>query len=207
MSEALCESPICRSADPRSEGARVCPGCLAAFTETLRQLPRAYHRCGELLQGERTRTLPRRRGGRRSGIVLADALLTARTEIAALTESWAALVVDEARPPRRPRRTVHHLVEFLVEHRDWLAAHPAVTDAIEEFGELHARAAAAIDPAPERIEVGRCARPGCGCAVHAELGAAPGELVCCTAGHAVPPQQWLGLRGAAPRVRRAESVA
>ncbi|WP_278260507.1 hypothetical protein [Nocardia sp. AG03] len=205
MSEALCESPTCRRGGTRPGGARVCSGCLAAFTETLRQLPRDYHRCGELLQGERTRALPRRRGGRRHGIALADALVTARAEIAALAESWAALVVDEARPSRRPRRTVHHLVEFLVEHREWLAAHPAVADAIEEFADLHVRATAAIDPAPERIEVGRCARPGCECAVYAELGAAPGGHVRCTAGHAVPPQEWLGLRHA--QVGTAERVA
>ncbi|WP_280465679.1 hypothetical protein, partial [Nocardia brasiliensis] len=112
MSEALCENPTCRSAvaietlrsTPPADDVRVCPDCLSRFFETLRQLPVLYARCGELLQGERNRRMAPARGGLRQGIVLKDALVEARTELLALAGSWAAMVVDEARAPPRPRR-------------------------------------------------------------------------------------------------------
>ncbi|WP_280469844.1 hypothetical protein, partial [Nocardia brasiliensis] len=112
MSEALCENPTCRSAvaietlrsTPPADDVRVCPDCVSRFFETLRQLPVLYARCGELLQGERNRRMAPARGGLRQGIVLKDALVEARTEVLALATSWAAMVVDEARPPRPARR-------------------------------------------------------------------------------------------------------
>lgn len=221
MSEGLCKNPTCRgtgvidsSRSGHPSGARVCANCLSRLAETLRQLPVLYARCGELLQGERTRRVPRARGGRREGIVLNDALVEARAEVLALTVLWAAMVVDEARPPRRPRREVQTLVDFLLEYFDWLATHPAIADAVDEFAELHALVHRTIDPGPNRIELGRCDRPGCDHLVYAQLAASvPGNrLVSCPAGHTAQPHQWLGLHQRAGQrrragVRRGEAVA
>ncbi|WP_157554472.1 hypothetical protein [Nocardia crassostreae] len=211
LSEALCENPGCGGA--ATDGAFVCADCLSRFCETLSRLPVLYARCGELLQGERTRGLPRAHGGRREGIVLADPPVEARAEIMALVTSWAALVVDEARPPRRPRRTVPILVEFLLAQQNWLAAHPAIVDAIEEFVAVHGLAQGAVEPGPDRIEVGRCDRHGCGQPVYAHLGGsgATSRLVSCAAGHSWQPHQWLALNQRVGHRRRmsqrAESVA
>ncbi|MFI5781900.1 hypothetical protein [Nocardia sp. NPDC051570] len=144
--------------------------------------------------------------------MLKDALVEARTEIMTLAVSWAALVVDEAHPPRRPRRGVSTLIDFLLEYGDWLAAHPAITDAIEEFAEAHGLAARAIDPVPDRIEIGRCDRPGCQQMVYAEMetSGTGNRLVSCPAGHTWEPHQWLALYqrlGRQPAVRRGETAA
>ncbi|WP_433576162.1 hypothetical protein [Nocardia brasiliensis] len=222
MSEALCENPTCRSAvaietlrsTPPADDVRVCPDCLSRFFETLRQLPVLYARCGELLQGERNRRMAPARGGLRQGIVLKDALVEARTEVLALAASWAAMVVDEARPPRRPRRDITTLVDFLLQYGDWLAVHPAIVDAMDEFAEVHALAQQVIDPVPNQIEVGHCDRPGCHQKVYAQLATAgPGDsLVRCSAGHSWQPHQWLALQRRVSRpqrhaVRRGEAVA
>ncbi|MBB5912171.1 hypothetical protein BJY24_001038 [Nocardia transvalensis] len=217
MSEAWCENPNCRGAaandssrSASTAGAgRVCSDCLSRFFEILERLPVLHARCGELLQGERGRRTSPARGGRRQGIVLQDTLVEARTEMLSLATSWAAMVVDEARPPRRPRRDVRTLVAFLLEYRDWLVAHPAIADAVDEFTEVHALAERAIDPLPERIELGRCDRPGCDHMVYAQMspGAGP-RMVSCPAGHTWPPHQWLALhRRAGQAPRRGEAVA
>ncbi|WP_280407621.1 hypothetical protein, partial [Nocardia brasiliensis] len=148
MSEALCENPTCRSAvaietlrsTPPADDVRVCPDCLSRFFETLRQLPVLYARCGELLQGERNRRMAPARGGLRQGIVLKDALVEARTELLALAASWAAMVVDEARPPPRARRDKTPLGELQVQYGELQAAQPAIVEPMDEFAEVHAHA-------------------------------------------------------------------
>ncbi len=210
MSRALCENPDCRAV---AEGGRVCARCRGEFVELLARLPVLHARCGELLQGERTRRVARARGGRRQGIALREALVEARAEILALAASWAALVVDEVRPPRRPRRDVPTLVNFLLSYRDWLLAHPAIGDAIEEFGAVRELAERVIDPGPERIALGPCNRAGCEETVYAQLSAngRGNRLVSCPAGHTWQPHQWLALdQRVGPRRRavgRGESVA
>ncbi|WP_148310773.1 hypothetical protein [Nocardia brasiliensis] len=105
-------------------------------------------------------------------------------------------------------------MDFLLQYGDWLAAHPAIIDAMDEFAEVHALAQQVIDPVPNQIEVGDCDRPGCHQKVYAQLATAgPGDsLVRCSAGHSWQPHQWLALQRRVSRpqrhaVRRGEAVA
>ncbi|OZM71928.1 hypothetical protein CFN78_17425 [Amycolatopsis antarctica] len=70
---------------------------------------------------------------------------------------------------------------YLLAHLDWLTAHPAASEFADELTAL----VAALPEAERRVELGPCARPGCGAPVHATV-RADGSLrpqIACGAGH------------------------
>lgn len=176
---------------------RLCRSCLLRLSEILRQLPVLYVRCGDLLQGERTHDpLPGRSGRREHGLVLNDALVGARSEIVAVTASWAHLILDEALLSQRPKPDVASLADFVARHQSFLADHPAAVDALDEFAAVHSRALRAIDPVAEARVLGTCDQPSCGTRVYAKRSPSTpgGRLVTCEAGHTWEPARWLTLR-------------
>lgn len=206
MSETLCGSPVCGENDTggvawarrASGGARLCPGCLERFAGRLCELPTLYAHCESLLVGSGKRRLERVSGGDVNGIVLGDDLVSARTRIVSVLASWAALVADERPVAVRPARLVPDLAVFLLKHLAWLAAHPAVRDAVGEIVEAVEAARAALGQgAPVEVDLGSCSLTGCDRPVRAAIDRAQsqtGRVVSCGAGHVVPPHEWLTLR-------------
>jgi hypothetical protein len=184
----------------------LCSGCQKRLADLLREIPTLYSQCESQLVNSRRGGLERIRGGDVSGIALRDEPASARTHIVSVLASWAALVADERPVATRPPRVVPDLAGFLLTHLAWLAAHPAVGDAVDEFLELVDEARAALGQGgPVGIELGSCSRPGCEHPIRAVADPSQGlagRHVCCGAGHVVPPHEWLMLRHGIDRRRR-----
>jgi hypothetical protein len=147
------------------------------------------------------RELERVRGGLPGSASINEAAVSARSGIVSTLASWAALVRDERPVVVALRREVLPLSRFLRAHLDWLASHPAARNLSDELDDAVGMAQRALHPeADQRLEVGNCAKNGCGSTVYATLGAQNGtspHLVSCTLGHVVGPREWLLLQHAA----------
>src|SRR6202007_1675604 len=110
---------------------RLCSACVLRLTSGLTRLPHLYDECGLLLGGSHR---PRERtsgGGSLPGLPFNTAAAEARTMILGGLRSWAGLGVGE-RVVAAPRDTVAGVVEFLIRHAGWLAAHEAAGELSEE---------------------------------------------------------------------------
>jgi hypothetical protein len=159
-------------------------------------LPGLHAACADELTPGDHRARERVTGWTPKGIVLRESVMTARSDMVAVLASWATLIVDDRRV-RGPRgQEVRHFTAFLLHHFGWLAAHPAAGDFADEIGELVSTARDVLDPGKSAdLAVSSCERPGCAEPVLARIGVRdPGHHpVACTAGHRVPPEQWLRL--------------
>ncbi|MEU9310333.1 hypothetical protein [Streptomyces sp. NPDC048256] len=142
-------------------GSRLCAACVIGLTNGLARLPRLYDECGLLLGGT---DRPRERtsgGGSSPGLPFNTAAAEARSVILGVLRSWAGLVVGE-RIVSVPRDTVAGVVEFLIRHAGWLAAHEAAGELSEEVARAVRRAGYVIDPSPGRgMQVGTCVIADC----------------------------------------------
>jgi hypothetical protein len=139
-------------------------------------------------------------------MVLNEAAVDVRSTIVVILASWAALVVDERGVVGPGQRDIRWMVSFLLQHVDWLAAHPAALDFVSEIVELGQVAREVIHPNPVlRLELGPCAQSGCGQMVRAVVRAddeVSPPLVGCDGGHVSSPRQWLLLGRRMARARR-----
>lgn len=150
-----CEGITCRRSEasgrPRGlavAGTRLCSACVLRLTGGLTRLPSLYDECGLLLGGtDRPRERTSGGGGSLRGLPFNTAAAEARSVILGVLRSWAGLVVGE-RIVAAPRDTVAGVVEFLIRHAGWLAAHEAAGELSEEVARAVRRAGYVVDPPP-----------------------------------------------------------
>lgn len=191
-----CALPACHRR-PAAEW-RICQTCAAEVSATVRSLAEDYDECVDMLDRRPGWLSERVSGTRRIGISLSETAMAVRGDIVAILASWCALVAEEAGVPSAGSADVTVMATYLDEHLPWLATHPAVDDFADEITTLLADARRVLDPTPaKRVQLGVCAEPDCDRTVAATVYAAPGERqrrpVSCSAGHALPPRQWLLL--------------
>jgi hypothetical protein len=205
-----CEGIACRNRSDASGrhrdlavvGTRLCSACVIRLTSGLTRLPRMYDECGLLLGGS---DRPRERtsgGGSSPGLPFNTAAAEARAVILGVLRSWAGLVVGK-RVVAPPRDTVAGVVQFLIRHAGWLAAHEAAGELSEEVERAVRRARYVIDPSPGRgMRVGTCVVAHCEGELTAVVRvdrADPLVEISCAAvsSHRWSAQEWMGLsRGA-----------
>ncbi|MCD0448182.1 hypothetical protein LO762_03065 [Actinocorallia sp. API 0066] len=162
----------------------------------LANLPALYDDC---VRREETGTLQvRRRGSRKNRSIdpMSPAAVDTRAAIRVVLEHWAGLVASERRV-QPPDRDIRVLTGFLRRHAEWLAAHPAAAEAVDEIRDLVLSARRAAYPkGGARSRVGSC--PNCSgelvALIRAGDDALPSEIVCTSVPeHAWPAARWATL--------------
>lgn len=206
----LCHGAACRQrhdaggadGERRAEnGSLLCAPCRNGLERDLRQLPRFYRACGDVLGGTRMPSGLRERtsGGPLPGLPFNTAAAEARTAMLAVLGSWASLVV-EGRKVHPPRRCVDEMVDFLLRHITWLCVHPAIGDATAEVAQLiHSARRVTELPDLRRVPVGSCPIRDCGGELTATIrGTAPAseaQIQCSTdPAHQWSSREWAQLR-------------
>jgi hypothetical protein len=145
-------------------------------------------------------------GGRVGDLALNETILAVRSDIVAVLAAWAGLVVNEGAVPGPAARTADALPEFLSAHLDWLLAHTAAADFVEELTDLMKAARRAVRTDPDALQhLGPCARSGCASSMYAvtHRQGSPTGHVRCDSGHEWQPHQWLLLAQRIGRAQRA----
>jgi hypothetical protein len=206
MTETFRPGTVCPSRrhddlDRRPDAGRgivVCAACRDQAEEALIEMPEWYEICAHVLDLRRPPQLRERVNGHRPrGIVLRDAVVTVRSDMLGVLASWCGLVVAERGVTGPDELDIRRLTGFLAIHLNWLLAHPAAPEMVDELGELVRAARDVVHPPTGfRTELGRCTEPGCSAIVRAEGPIEGGEpsRVGCDAGHEWGPDQWLLLR-------------
>jgi hypothetical protein len=170
---------------------------LDRLSRQLELLPPLYDDCEAMLVPRPKLEVERVRGGLPGSASINEAAVRARSEILSTLASWSALVRDERPVSVSLQREVAPLATFLRSHLDWLAAHPAAREFVDELEETAAMAQRVVHPEVTRtIEVGKCEQQGCGHPVYATFRAENGRsspLVSCRSGHVLGPREWLLL--------------
>jgi hypothetical protein len=205
MIKSLCASRTCNSEPRRQQrlgsalpGLRVCAACRAGLRDDLLELPDLYTECEFSLAAGFTPRPERVTGSRpETGLVLNEEAIVARSDVMAVLASWSGMVAN-GRPASKPeRRDVTSLVSFLLRHLEWLLAHSAAPEFIDEISSVTADARRTVHPPTGRlVELGPCIRPDCAGTISASALAKddnPLRDVQCTAGHVWLPHQWLVL--------------
>jgi hypothetical protein len=171
-----CADEHCRgcSRARAADGLNLCPHCTARIGTDAK---RSAELDPDLALALIAAGSPGQRGDH-GGLSLSDAAMDARTLIRAVLSSWCRLISDERGihlpgawrlvvlpsgihgPANRAwfvRDTVAAMANYIDVHTEWLAAHPAASEAADEMADLARRAAAAAYPSGTRIiEIGRC---------------------------------------------------
>ncbi|SFW78349.1 hypothetical protein [Amycolatopsis australiensis] len=212
MSIDSCSAPDCgdvRSAAPGRDGPRRghCSGCRNRIAADLAELPRLYDDCESLLIAA-PRALTEKVSGRFvKDAQLNDTAVSVRSDMVAILASWAGLVTAERAVTRPARRDVATLASFVAAHLDWLLAHPAAADFVDEVTTLARAARQAAQPGARiHLELGQCVRPGCESALfattHGDGGTSLTGHVRCESGHVWKAHQWLPLADRLAKTRR-----
>lgn len=183
---------------PVAPGLRLCATCRDHVEAELVDLPVLFEVCADMLDPRPHWIRERVSGNAPHGIVLRDAVVKVRSEILGVLASWCGLVAGERGVTGPDVLDIRTLARFLAVHVQWLCAHPAAPDLVNELTDLAKAVDEALRPSGGfRVTVGSCPRPGCGRPVHAEAHREGGEPyeVCCEAGHLWTPDQWLLLWG------------
>jgi hypothetical protein len=220
VDERLCQSPSCTAATlgqrSRSRlaapGSRLCAGCRTGLEHDLASLPRLHAECGGALAHCSPRAVERVTGSPAGGIELNDDAVQARSAIGRFLVRWSGRVVIERGVARPTTRGHAALAAFLVQHVDWLVAHPGAGQMAAELRKLcrDAHQASRKDLAPRRVELGSCVHPGCKSVMSSSVPAAgvhASMQVTCEAGHSWPPDQWLILARRIERLDPAERAS
>jgi hypothetical protein len=174
----------------------VCTLCLEQLVADLRSLPALYDDCIDRSAPGTLHVI--RNGPRKSPGTdpISPAAAELRAAIRTVLASWASLVAQERRL-RPPARDIRTLARFLGRHAEWLAAHPAASELVDEVREL-ARSArkSAHTNGRGRVPVGTC--PTCNGELVALMRRSddpkPSEIVCTAfPEHAWPATRWATL--------------
>jgi hypothetical protein len=145
------------------------------------------------------------RGKRRTEISPSDDLLDTRSAARNVISSWARLVADERRvtPVRKTPWDITCAVLFLDAHLDWLLAHQAATEFVDEISDLMAAVGIQCEHgALPRMPTYTCVVAGCEAKLRAALRRCGEHLAAeirCGNGHAWTADQWLRLKRAMER--------
>lgn len=186
------------TSEPQQRIARLCLRCRRDLTADLTVLSKAYVACESALVRNGPRSLDKVRTTRGMGIVLDAEVVELRHSIVRLLTAVAARIARDLDLSLPIDRDVEALAQFVREHRDDVAAHPAagrIRDAIHRLAES-ARRVAHQEPDEYRRQLGQCQHEGCDQAVFATRGdpsASTALKVTCEAGHIWAPHQWLAL--------------
>ncbi|SNR59259.1 hypothetical protein [Actinomadura mexicana] len=132
--------------------------------------------------------------GNTPGLRINEDASSGRTEILGFLRAWSALVADECSVRKPAGQDCGPMASFLLEHLDWLLAHPAAGDFDEEIYALTAHVLEIADSAPRQCEIGPCVRPGCDARLYVVVSASSGKHeVHCKKGHVWQANQWLRL--------------
>lgn len=174
-------------------GLAVCAGCRDQAEKNLVELPQLYDMCAHVLDVRPAKPQERVSGSRPHGIVLRDAVVRIRSDIAGVLTSWCGLVAAERGVPRPGDLSISRLSTYVLVHFGWLTAHPAGADFTDELAALADRARAVLAPEPAtEPSLGPCLRPGCDWTLRADEH--PPKRIRCEAGHEWPPEKWLLLQ-------------
>lgn len=210
---ALCVGTGCRRRCETKKGRRVvagsrlCRACRDDLAARLESLPGLYSECERLLGGSNQ---PRSdvSGGSMPGIPFNAAAADIRATILRVLGSWSGMVVEERRVIA-PRRSVGALVEFLGRHVDWIAAHVAAAEAMDEVTQLVRSARRVAYPNPiRRVAIGACVEVSCAgelvAFVHTQEPTLPAKIRCdANPCHSWLENQWMQLSrrmGTAPSI-------
>lgn len=202
MSVDSCVAPDC------GEVQRVrCSGCRDRIAADLAELPRLYDDCESLLISAPRAFTEKVSGRFVKDTQLNDTAVSVRSDIVAILASWAGLVTTERAVARPVRRDVATLAAFVGAHVDWLLAHPAATDFVDEVTTLAKSARRAAQPGARiHLELGQCVRPGCESVLfattHGDGGSALTGHVSCESGHVWKAHQWLPLADRLAKTKR-----
>jgi hypothetical protein len=117
--------------------------------------------------------------------------------IESILSSWAKLVADERgiRSRGATDSKVTRLTRFLLTHLDWIAAHPAAPDFVQEVHDLAAtarRSCQFIEDLSNSL-LHECVIPGCPGKLGVHVGSRGEPQVGCELGHAWTAEEWLLL--------------
>jgi hypothetical protein len=161
------------------------------------ELPTLYAECELALTPFPVAFKQKVRGGETTGLALNEAAADARTNIISRLASWSGMVADERGVARPARRDVPCLAAFLASHLDWLLAHPAGPDFVDEVAAMAATARRAGRPdAVPQLELGRCVEEDCDRPLFATTAAQDTRSsvqVRCESGHVWRSNEWLLL--------------
>jgi hypothetical protein len=200
------DQPTCRSrrhepgkAPLRASGIQICSICRDLAESALIELPELFELCAHALDLRPNGPRERVSGNRPHGIVLRDAVVTARSDILGVLAAWCGLVTTERGVLGPDELDIRKLVGFLAIHLHWLCQHLAAPDFVDELTDLTDAATQAMrqESTGFRVAAGTCLRGDCDRTVYAEAhreGTEPYE-VSCEAGHVWAPEHWLSLRG------------
>ncbi|TDC85748.1 hypothetical protein E1285_24705 [Actinomadura sp. 7K507] len=127
---------------------------------------------------------------------MSPAAAEVRTAIRTVLVSWAGLVTDERRL-EPPPRDIRALSRFLCRHAEWLAAHPAAGEIVDEIGEITRAARKTAYPnGGGQVPVGDC--PNCEgdlvALIRRRDDPLPSEIVCTDfPDHTWPATRWATL--------------
>lgn len=192
-----CQRPsdnVGKKARSAGDGRLVCSVCLDRLVGDIRSLPTLYDDCMSQTGSGTVRVIRNRPRKSTTADPMSAAATEVRTAIRKVLASWASLVADERRL-QRPPRDILELSQFLCRHAEWLAAHPAAAEIVDEIGELTRTARrVAYSHGGGRVPVGSC--PTCSGELVAYMrrreDSLPAEIVCDT----VPDHRWPATRWA-----------
>ncbi|MCT2593258.1 hypothetical protein LHJ74_25700 [Streptomyces sp. N2-109] len=183
------------------ERGKLCADCRARVRTQLGDLPFLYGECAPALARSSAGNTTRVSGTRGVPSPVGDAGLAVRSRMLSALASWSGLAARALGVEEPQRSDVASLSGFLTRHLDWLAGHRSAAGIAAELAELTRDGYRAADPdsaSPEpSLELGLCVHPGCRSKLSVPAAgdgaAARPPRVCCGAGHAWEPQQWLVL--------------
>lgn len=178
-----------------TDGARICEGCTERLRGQLGDLPRAYDGLVDVMQPSPQQPFLRVKGMRgASGIRIDEAASTCRSEVLGLLRSWSALVAEECAVRGPASHDCAAMAAFLIRHLEWLLAHPAAGDFVDEVHAVSASLRKTINSGRPQFDIGPCVRPGCDDRLVAMMSATSGKYeVHCGRGHIWRADQWLQL--------------
>lgn len=206
---ALCQAASCRRGRNGSEdevrrageGWFLCPACLDRLKRDILCLPSLYNDCVKSKNSKIFHEIAKN-SRKNTSDLMQPAAAEIRGNVRKVLASWASLVADE-RQVEPPTRDIPILARFLVRHAEWLAAHPAVIEMVDEIGNLTRSARNTADPnGAGRVHVGYC--PSCDGELVALMrnsdDAHPSEIMCTASpDHVWPAKRWAALARAMRR--------
>jgi hypothetical protein len=191
-------------------GSVLCAPCVRQLQSNLRALPGLYQESLHHVAPIARWASQTRVSGSRNRDRLDMSVLDARTNILTILESWSGFVLEKL-GKEAPTRSVPHLVNFLLDHLEWLGAQPPAADFADEIDGLRREMLHTIDPSPadRHVSSRQCVVEGCTGTINASPqrnGNSGKRSIQCSSGHTWEMHEWITLRPLMERQRKAVSA-